>query len=143
MPRNRRFIFDIDFRLGEPSLISPLLYSGNAVSEELVIAAGSSDLTLKPALASGSDYLLYEHEIRILYKLDHPNIVRIVGYSELPTCVIMKRFDFTLQEVIKRGEMSYGQALILLTGMIDGFRGMKRRSLQSRNAFEKNCSYGH
>jgi serine/threonine protein kinase len=68
-------------------------------------------------------------EIAIMAQFDHPNIIKLIGYSDNPLSIIMKHYSLSLLDLIKKKELNVQQIHQTILDIVSGMREIHRKDV--------------
>jgi serine/threonine protein kinase len=88
---------------GTASIVKGRLKAPDMIAQYGVMDVAIKVINNRSASAAARDSFLYEVALMTAYP-ESEYLVKIIGYSESPMCIIMKFYPFSLKDILKRDD---------------------------------------
>jgi hypothetical protein len=96
---------------------------GKAKHPDLVKSAGRTTIVVKVFKEHRILSQKAHCEIAIMSLFHHPNVIEIIGYSDVPCCLLMRFYKGTLGDYIQKQKLSVTQIHKIIKGLAAGLQG--------------------
>jgi len=125
-----------------------VIYQGTLLDQNIIEKSGEEQVAVKdmidnPKCSKEENQIQFQQEVSILWRCSSvPNVLRLIGYSNNPRCLITKLYETDLYKLIhtQTMEMTPMMNLSLASDIANGMRaihgfGIVHRDLKSPNIF--------